>query len=149
MPRHLNTSLDPTQIGPDTPLRLKKAAEIAFPDGGMTVSGLRRERDRGNLVVEKIAGKEFTTLHYIEEMRKKCRVEQKVHDYGCSQPERAEMEKSLNKPSGSSATARSSAALDAARAKLNKLRSGFEIISTPNRQSASATVTPLPSPSRT
>jgi hypothetical protein len=30
-------------IGPDTPLRLKVAAEVAFPDGTMTASGLRRE----------------------------------------------------------------------------------------------------------
>jgi integrase len=28
----------------------------------MTIAGLRRERDRNRLVIEKIAGKEFTTL---------------------------------------------------------------------------------------
>jgi hypothetical protein len=37
--------------------------------GGMTVAGLRRERDRNRLVIEKIAGKEFTTLAHIERMR--------------------------------------------------------------------------------
>ena len=31
------------EIDPDTPLRLKTAVEVAFPLGGMTVSGLRRE----------------------------------------------------------------------------------------------------------
>jgi hypothetical protein len=31
------------QIGPDTPLRLRVAAALAFPDGSMTASGLRRE----------------------------------------------------------------------------------------------------------
>lgn len=56
------------------PLRLDKALELAFPAGGMTVSGLRRERDRGNLVVERIAGKDFVTLAAIEDMREKCRV---------------------------------------------------------------------------
>ena len=30
------------QIGPDTPLRLSVAAALAFPDGSMTASGLRR-----------------------------------------------------------------------------------------------------------
>ena len=31
------------QIAPDTPLRLGIAAALAFPDGSMTASGLRRE----------------------------------------------------------------------------------------------------------
>ena len=44
-------------IGADTPLRLEDAVKIAFPMGGMTVKGLRREIERGNLVVEKIANK--------------------------------------------------------------------------------------------
>lgn len=57
-----------------TPLRLKRAAEVAFPDGGMTASGLRREAVRGRLVVERIAGKDYTTLQAIADMRKLCRV---------------------------------------------------------------------------
>jgi len=41
-------SLPPrNEIGPDTPLRLSVAAELASPDGFMTVSGLRRERGTG------------------------------------------------------------------------------------------------------
>ena len=51
---------DQPVIAPDTPLRLKVAAEIAFPCGGMTVSGLRREATRGRLVIEVIAGKQYT-----------------------------------------------------------------------------------------
>lgn len=66
------------QIGPNTPLRLAEAVKIAFPSGGMTVSGLRREIARGRLAVEAIAGKQFTTLANIEEMRRLCRVEAKV-----------------------------------------------------------------------
>lgn len=61
-----------------TPLRLALAAEIAFPDGSIGVKGLRRERDAGRLTTFKIAGKEFTTLAEIEEMRERCRVQPKV-----------------------------------------------------------------------
>jgi hypothetical protein len=32
------------QVGPETPLRLNVAAVLAFPDGTMTASGLRREQ---------------------------------------------------------------------------------------------------------
>ena len=78
------------EIGPDTPLRLKTAVEVAFPLGGMTVSGLRREAKKGHLAIEEIAGKQFTTLRHIEEMREKCRVEAKGHDSGSSQPEKTE-----------------------------------------------------------
>lgn len=63
---------DPSKIEADTPLRLATAAALAFPNGGMTASGLRRERDRGRLVTEFVAGKEFTTLADIERMRKLC-----------------------------------------------------------------------------
>jgi hypothetical protein len=61
-------------ISEDTPLRLAEAAELAFPGGGMTASGLRRERDRGRLETLFVAGKEFTTLRLIAEMRERCRV---------------------------------------------------------------------------
>jgi hypothetical protein len=46
-----------TDIGSDTPLRLSVAAD-AYPDGSMTASGLRREADKGRLVIERTAGKE-------------------------------------------------------------------------------------------
>src|ERR1700722_6406498 len=55
------------QITDDTPLPLKLAAELAFADGGTTASGLRKEAGNGRLVIERIAGKEFTTLGAIEE----------------------------------------------------------------------------------
>ena len=32
----------------DTPLRLADAIEIAFPRGGITVSGLRKEEEKGD-----------------------------------------------------------------------------------------------------
>ena len=78
MPRARVSALDLKNVGPDTPLRLDVAAEIAFPGGGMTSSGLRREAKRGRLIIETIAGKQFTTLGAIEEMRQKCRGNQKV-----------------------------------------------------------------------
>src|SRR5947208_995478 len=67
-------------VGPDTPLRLEDAVKIAFPAGGITLAGLRKEIARGNLVVEKIAGKLFTTLDDIKRMREKCRVKEKDPD---------------------------------------------------------------------
>jgi hypothetical protein len=70
------------EIKQDTPLRLGVAAALAFPDGSMTASGLRREGARGKLVVERIAGKDYTTLVNIERMRELCRVEVKVPDCG-------------------------------------------------------------------
>ena len=39
------------QVEPETPLRLSMAAALAFPDGSMTASGLRREAARGRLVI--------------------------------------------------------------------------------------------------
>jgi hypothetical protein len=72
---------DPTKstggITPTTPLRLKTAAEVAFPDGSMKLAGLRREIARGRLAYEVIAGKHYTTLADIEDMRRLCRVQAK------------------------------------------------------------------------
>jgi hypothetical protein len=73
--------LDISEIKPDTPLRLALAARLGFPDGSMTASGLRREAARGRLIIERIAGKDFTTLANVEKMRELCRVLAKVPDY--------------------------------------------------------------------
>ena len=35
---------------------------LAYPDGSMTASGLRREAARGRLAIERVAGKDYTTL---------------------------------------------------------------------------------------
>src|SRR6476620_10685667 len=76
----------PEQVTPDTPLRLGVAAALAFPDGSMTASGLRREAARGRLVIERVAGKDYTTLANIERMRELCRVQTKEPGYGCALP---------------------------------------------------------------
>ncbi|WP_156453964.1 excisionase [Methylobacterium sp. CCH5-D2] len=64
---------DRSEMREDTPLRLEVAAALAFPDGGVTVSGLRRERDAGRLATFFVAGKEFTTLKDIASMVATCR----------------------------------------------------------------------------
>jgi len=69
------------------PMRLATAISVAFPDGGMTVSGLRREAARGRLVIERIAGKDFVTLAAINDMRERCRVQPKQPASGSGQPE--------------------------------------------------------------
>ena len=70
----------PEKVTSDTPLRLEIAAVIAFPDGSMTAAGLRREGARGRLVIERIAGKHYTTLANIERMRELCHVQAKAPD---------------------------------------------------------------------
>lgn len=62
-----------SEIQEDTPLRLEVAAALAFPDEGVTVSGLRRERDAGRLATFFVAGKEFTTLKDMAYMVATCR----------------------------------------------------------------------------
>ena len=101
-----------------TPLRLGRVAEIAFPGGGMTASGLRREAKKGRLRVERIANKDYTTLENIEEMRTHCQISQKVHDCGSGQ------EKTAQRRLGSSGTEINKSALDAAMRKAQKLKQG-------------------------
>lgn len=57
----------------DTPLRLSVAAALAFSDGGVKASSLRREAANGRLVIWRIAGKDFTTLAAIRDMIELCR----------------------------------------------------------------------------
>src|SRR5215472_17418833 len=78
------------QIADDTPLRLDVAAALEYPDGSMTASGLRREAARGRLVIERTAGKDYTTLGAIRTMRDLCRLE--ARGRGCGSGERAATE---------------------------------------------------------
>src|SRR5262245_33875814 len=66
-------SIDPAAITLDTPLRLAKAADLAFPEGSIQPSTMSAEARRGNLVIWPIAGKQYTTLRAIEEMNERCR----------------------------------------------------------------------------
>lgn len=65
---------DRSEVQEDTPLRLEVAAALAFPDGGVSASGLRRERDNGRLVTFFVANKEFTTLEAVKRMIEACTV---------------------------------------------------------------------------
>jgi hypothetical protein len=108
----------------DAPLRLKVAARAAFPDGTMTASGLRREAERGRLVIERIAGKDFTTLAHIQRMRELCRVEARDRACTSNQHDATHADAPLSNPSGSSATATSSKAQDLALATVERLTKG-------------------------
>ena len=106
------------QVTPDTPLRLGVAAAIAFPDGSMTAAGLRREAARGRLIIERIAGKDYTTLANIECMRQLCRVQEKARDSTCAGHAQA----SAGKRSGLSAMGDAISPRDALEARLTKGR---------------------------
>src|SRR6516164_2573505 len=104
-------------VGDNDPLRLDVAAAIAFPDGSMTASGLRRESAKGRLAVERIAGKDFTTLQAIREMRERCRVNPKALDCGSNPSGETMTARSANGPFGLSETERARSA----RARLQKI----------------------------
>src|SRR5215472_1025651 len=101
-----------SEIGPDTPLRLNRAAKIAFPLGGMTAAGLRREAKRGRLVIERVAGKDFTTLGHIARMRELCRVRSSRQDSIPGQNGETKKESSLTLPPGLSSMAVARSALE-------------------------------------
>ena len=105
-------------VAKDAPLKLNLAAQLAFPDGSMSASGLRREAAKGRLVVERIAGKDYTTLEAIEEMRKLCRIDRKASDYG------SEKENGIFHQLRSFSTDQNKYAVDAAMTRAKKLKEG-------------------------
>jgi hypothetical protein len=126
------------------PLRLADAAAIAFPNGGMTAAGLRREAKRGRLVVSRIAGKDYTTLADIRGMIEQCRVNPKARTSGCVLPA------APGNPFGASKTETSESARAAALASLNRLSKSCGNTSPTNTKSrASNNLTPIKSKSRT
>jgi hypothetical protein len=92
------------EVDGDTPLRLCEALEIAFPRGGVNVSALRREAQRGRLFISRIAGKDFTTLNHVREMIEQCRVKPSRPDCGSSPNSATKTVESLTLPSGLSLT---------------------------------------------
>jgi hypothetical protein len=77
------------QISRDAPLRLDVALKLAFPAGGITIAGLRKEIARGRLEVELIAGKLFTTLAAIARMRELCKVTRQPEEIRSRHTQRA------------------------------------------------------------
>jgi hypothetical protein len=142
-------------IGPDTPLRLREAAAIAFPVDAagkptMTAAGLRREAQRGRLVIERIAGKDFVTLAAIEQMRKLCRVQAKAPDCGSSLKSATKSGSSFGARPGSYEMDRAKSARAALEKTARELSARSENTSPRNTKSQGiATVTPLKSSSRT
>jgi hypothetical protein len=102
--KRVRTPINLSDITDTTPFRLKDAIAIAFPMGGMTEKGLRREAKRGRLKVSRIAGKDFTTLRDIAEMMESCRVNSSLPAYGSESA-------TVVRRSGSSKTAASNSSL--------------------------------------
>lgn len=100
----------------DAPLRLDDAVTKAFPHGGMTAAGLRREAARGRLSIWRIANKDFTSLSAIREMLEKCRVDCSPPSSSSARPKRGEVR------SGSYTTSDAATALAAARATVRELK---------------------------
>jgi hypothetical protein len=136
-----------TAYDPDVPLRLKVAAEVAFPDGSMTVSGLRREAHRGRLVIERIAGKDYTTLAAIEQMRMQCRLQQRGRVSGSEKLDETGEVGLPTHPSTSSETGTINRAQAAARMIVAELKGRSKPTSTPStpRRRNKASVIPLKS----
>lgn len=106
-------------VSGDTPLRLDLAARLAFPDGSMKAAGLRREAARGRLVIERVAGKDYTTLDAIRDMRKRCQLSARPRDCGSGPPAVIATAGSSGNQAGSSSTAAGITPQDALRAKLS------------------------------
>ena len=141
---------DPREVKPGDPLRLDVAAALAYPDGSMTASGLRREAARGRLAIERVAGKDYTTLAAIGEMRALCRVEARGRVYGYAGPNMTRADDRLMPPSGSSRTVDTAKARDAASMIVNELKqrspatSGESILQTRKRGSVHPLTSRLP-----
>jgi transcriptional regulator with XRE-family HTH domain len=93
------------RITPDTPLRLNVAAALAYPDGSMTASGLRKEALKGHLILERTAGKYYTTLAAITRMRELCQQNPKVRGSDFTKPGETNADLSSTPPLDPSATA--------------------------------------------
>jgi len=109
-------------VAEDTPLRLNVAAALAYPDGSMTASGLRREAARGRLAIERTAGKDYTTLGAIRTMRDLCRREARGQDCGSGERAATEGPASRTAPCGSSETETIKRAQAAARMIVQELK---------------------------
>jgi hypothetical protein len=125
------------RLEPDTPLRLKVAAALAYPDGSMTASGLRKEAGKGRLVIERTAGKDYTTLAAIADMRRLCQQNPKDRASGSAKRGVTNAVEQPIRPSGSSSTERFKRARAAAEMTVSALNGGSKptsIASTPSRR---------------
>jgi len=121
-------------------IRLTEAAKIV----GVSVKALRTERDRGRLVIWRLAGKDWTSLSEIDRMFELCHAPAKEPGFGSDQ--NAKTSAKNNPPSGSLETETILKARNAALATVRALREGLPNISQQNtRQNAETVVTLHPS----
>ncbi|MGO4337793.1 GIY-YIG nuclease family protein [Labrys sp. KB_33_2] len=69
---------DPSLINDDTPLQLHIAAQLAYPDGTMSVSGLRKGIANRTLTAWKMAGRLYTSLGAIKAMSEAAALQQRL-----------------------------------------------------------------------
>jgi hypothetical protein len=86
----------------------------------MTASGLRREAARGRLSIERIAGKDYTTLANIERMRKTCQLPPRALASTCDARDETRTAASSRDQSTSSSTTADISPQDALSTKLAK-----------------------------
>lgn len=108
------------QVAPDAPLRLSTAAKLAFPDGSMTASGLRREANRGRLQIWRVAGKQYTSLEAIKRMIELCR--EPATEVDCANRGRDTETAELSRKRSESLMARAISPQDVLRARLRQSR---------------------------
>jgi hypothetical protein len=130
---------------------LETAVAIAFPDNGMTVSGLRNEIRKGNLEASRVAGCIWTTLGHIERMMQRCQIPTEADgEPKARNSTYANQGEQAAHGAGSSLTAPAQGdASSAAQAHLNKivqrLRKPSRPISPKSTSQTSATVVPIKS----
>ncbi|MBZ9795728.1 excisionase [Mesorhizobium sp. ES1-4] len=128
----------------DAPIRIDTAVKIAFPDGSMSVKGLRKERDANRLTTEIIANKEYTTLAAIERMRELCRVQAKERALSGVMNTGKRTGRLCTPPDGISSTESVELAQAAAEASLERLKSAsMRTLSKSTPRRATGTVIPI------
>lgn len=118
----------------DTPITLDEACEVLFR-GAIKSATLMAEADRGNLRLEKIGRRFFTTPEAIREMRTRCRVQEKKQG--------SDSGKTATEESGSSKMDRDTAAQAALKKMLAGLKSGSPNTSQTSTSRPSAEVVPI------
>ncbi len=139
------------EVAADDPLLLDVAARIAFPDGSVSGLALRNAARRGEIKVERLGGRLYTTLAWIGEWRTTCRLKPKGHASGSSAAISEPTESGAPAPGPSKTTPESVSARASAEHVLADLHRKLK---TPSRSTSSrgasfpATSTVLPMPSR-
>ncbi len=114
MPRAVQ--IDATGLPDDVPMKLRTLARACFPDGSVSVAGLRLEARAGRLDIYKVAGVEMSTKAAIRQMVERCRVQSPPPASGSVQARATEP------PSGASSTGEAARAQAALLAKLQRRR---------------------------